>query len=208
MDEFLKWYFSGRPVAAANLGAEGYDHTLGDFSATAFTDRARDELRWLERLSALEPATPDDAIDRDLVLSQLRGSIALEAWPDWRRDPGGYLGTVFSALYTPLQRRLKPEGELVAAALSRLAEVPGVLAACRANLDPELAAPLLVKRGDQVLMLARHEAVEVSTSGEALDAGSRGQVIRVKNSASGQVVRMRVTGAGTVEPLGIGRITR
>lgn len=147
MDEFLKWYFSGRPVAAANLGAEGYDHTLGDFSAAAFTDRARDELRWLERLSALEPATPDDAIDRDLVLSQLRGSIALETWPDWRRDPGGYLGTVFSALYTPLQRRLKPEGELVAAALSRLAEVPGVLAACQANLDPDLAAPLLVQRG-------------------------------------------------------------
>lgn len=72
----------------------------------------------------------------------------------------------------------------------------------------QLAAPLLVKRGDPVLMLARHEAVEVSTSGEALDAGSRGQVVRVRNSASGQVVRMRVTGAGTVEPLDLARITR
>jgi flagella basal body P-ring formation protein FlgA len=32
--------------------------------------------------------------------------------------------------------------------------------------------------------------------------------VRVKNSGSGQVVRMRVTGAGTVEPLGSQPLTR
>ncbi|TFW29697.1 flagellar basal body P-ring formation chaperone FlgA [Massilia horti] len=65
----------------------------------------------------------------------------------------------------------------------------------------QLAAPILVKRGEQVVMLARREGIEVSTSGEALDAGGRGATVRVKNNASGQVVRMRVTGVGTVEPL-------
>jgi flagella basal body P-ring formation protein FlgA len=65
----------------------------------------------------------------------------------------------------------------------------------------QLAAPLLVRRGDQVVMLARRDGIEVSTSGEALDAGGRGALVRVRNSGSGQVVRMRVTGAGTVEPV-------
>ncbi|WP_020651610.1 flagellar basal body P-ring formation chaperone FlgA [Massilia niastensis] len=65
----------------------------------------------------------------------------------------------------------------------------------------QLAAPLVVKRGDQVLMVARHEGVEVSMAGEALDAGAHGAVVRVRNAASGQVVRMRVAGAGTVEPV-------
>ncbi|MEU8246030.1 DUF885 domain-containing protein [Nonomuraea sp. NPDC048916] len=147
MDEFLNWYFSGRPVVASHLGADGYDHTLGDFSSAAFTSRAREEAGWLERLSTPEAATPDDAIDRDLVLSQLRGSVALASWPDWRRDPAVYLSAIFTSMFTPFQQRLKPEPELVAAAVSRLAEVPGVLAACRANLDPDLAAPLLVQRG-------------------------------------------------------------
>ncbi|MEV6152955.1 DUF885 domain-containing protein [Nonomuraea sp. NPDC052129] len=147
MDEFLKWYFSGRPVVASTLGADGYDHTLGDFTAAAFAAREREEIVWLDRLSRLETPTPDDAIDRDLVLSQLRGSIALASWPDWRRDPAVYLSAIFTSMFTPFQRRLKPEPELVAAALSRLAEVPDVLAACRANLDAELAAPLLVQRG-------------------------------------------------------------
>ncbi|MGW0805695.1 DUF885 domain-containing protein [Nonomuraea sp. NPDC002799] len=147
MDEFLNWYFSDHPVAASNLGADGYDHTLGDLTASGWAARERAEARWLDRLSATEAATIDDAIDRDLVLSQLRGSIALAAWPEWRRDPGVYLSTIFGSMYQPFQRRLKPEPELVSAALARLAEVPGVLAACRANLDPDLAAPLLVKRG-------------------------------------------------------------
>lgn len=68
----------------------------------------------------------------------------------------------------------------------------------RAN---QLTAPLVVKRGDQVLMVARHDGVEVSMAGEALDSGARGAVVRVRNAASGQVVRMRVAEAGTVEPV-------
>jgi flagella basal body P-ring formation protein FlgA len=64
-----------------------------------------------------------------------------------------------------------------------------------------LAAPIAVKRGDGVMMVARHDGIEVSMAGEALDAGARNSVIRVKNSASGQVVRMRVVGAGAVQPL-------
>ncbi len=65
----------------------------------------------------------------------------------------------------------------------------------------QLSSPMMVKRGDQVLMVARHEGIEVSMAGEALDAGARGAVVRVRNTASGQVVRMRVAGAGTVEPV-------
>ena len=65
----------------------------------------------------------------------------------------------------------------------------------------QLTSPTMVKRGDQVLMVARHEGIEVSMAGEALDAGARGSVVRVRNAASGQVVRMRVAGAGTVEPV-------
>jgi len=64
-----------------------------------------------------------------------------------------------------------------------------------------LAAPIAVKRGDQVVMQAHQDGIEVSMAGEALDAGARGAVVRVKNSASGQIVRMRVLGAGAVQPV-------
>ena len=70
-----------------------------------------------------------------------------------------------------------------------------------------LSAPVLVKRGDAVVMVARIEGIEVSTAGEALDAGAKGAAVRVRNSTSGQTVRMRVTGAGTVEPVDMPRST-
>jgi flagella basal body P-ring formation protein FlgA len=72
----------------------------------------------------------------------------------------------------------------------------------------QLSAPLLVKRGEAVLMVARHEHAEISTSGEALDAGAAGALVRVRNLANGRVVRMRVTGAGTVEPVEIAGASR
>lgn len=65
----------------------------------------------------------------------------------------------------------------------------------------QLAAPIAVRRGDPVTMVARQDGIEVSMAGEAMDAGARGAVVRVKNGASGQVVRMRVLGPGTVQPL-------
>ncbi|HEY0488517.1 MAG TPA: flagellar basal body P-ring formation chaperone FlgA [Telluria sp.] len=71
-----------------------------------------------------------------------------------------------------------------------------------------LAAPILVKRGEPVVMVARIDAIEISTAGEALDSGARGAVVRVRNVSNGRIVRMRVTEAGTVEPVELAAITR
>jgi flagella basal body P-ring formation protein FlgA len=65
----------------------------------------------------------------------------------------------------------------------------------------QLSSPVMVKRGDAVMMVARREGIEVSSAGEALDAGARGATVRVRNANSGQVVRMRVAGPGQVEPV-------
>ncbi|GAA0392173.1 hypothetical protein Acor_17630 [Acrocarpospora corrugata] len=156
LDEFVDWYLDQYPVRADLLGADGYDRTLGDFTEAGFARRERAAELWLERLALVVPADLDDRIDHELALSYLRGAVASARWPDWRRDPAPYLGAVFGSLFTPFQQRLRPEAELVEAALARLAEVPGVLAACRDNLDPDLAADLLVRRGlDQALTARR-----------------------------------------------------
>ena len=62
-----------------------------------------------------------------------------------------------------------------------------------------LAAPILVKRGDLVNIVASRDQVTVTMSGEALDAGAKGSQVRVRNS-SGNIIRARVTGPGTVQP--------
>lgn len=62
-----------------------------------------------------------------------------------------------------------------------------------------VVTPPLVKRGQQVRIVARVDQVEVSMAGEAMDTGVRGALVRVKNS-SGTVIRARVVEAGVVEP--------
>ena len=138
---YLDWYFDQHPVQADTLGAPGYAHRLGDFSAAAFEHRERDATGWLARFED-EP----DGIDRDLVVSALRGDLLMAGWPAWRRDPSVYLFPVFTGLLLPFLHRLRPEPELVDGVVARLAEVPEVLASCRDNLDPELSAPRLVRR--------------------------------------------------------------
>lgn len=69
----------------------------------------------------------------------------------------------------------------------------------------QLSAPLLVKRGEPVVMVARFEALEISTAGEALDPGALHALVRVRNLANGRVVRMRVIAPGTVEPVELPR---
>jgi uncharacterized protein (DUF885 family) len=138
---YLDWYFDHHPVHADALGAPGYGHRLGDFSAGAFDSRQREAAGWLARFE-----TEPDGIDRDLIVSVLRGNSLMAGWPAWRRDPSVYLSPVFNGLLLPFLQRLRPEPELVDGVVARLAQVPQVLASCRTNLDAEQSAPLLVRR--------------------------------------------------------------
>lgn len=64
---------------------------------------------------------------------------------------------------------------------------------------------LLVKRNTEVTIIARNAGVEVHVAAEALESGRLGEVISVKNSRNGTVIRARVIAQDTVEPLGIPR---
>lgn len=64
-----------------------------------------------------------------------------------------------------------------------------------------LAAPVLVRRGDAVRIVAQRDGITVTVAGEAQEAGARGAVVRVRNSGNGRVIRARVVDAGTVQPV-------
>lgn len=61
-----------------------------------------------------------------------------------------------------------------------------------------LAKPLLVRRGQQVKMIANQDGIAATTLGEALENGEQGAVIRVKNLRSEKVIKAQVIEAGVV----------
>lgn len=86
---------------------------------------------------------------------------------------------------------------------SRIEEVAGLSARRRIRSQQllkqdMLVSPWLVRRGERVSMIARHGEIQAVTQGEALEDGRKGQVIRVKNLASGTIIDAQVTEPGTV----------
>jgi flagella basal body P-ring formation protein FlgA len=58
-----------------------------------------------------------------------------------------------------------------------------------------------VKHGQVVQIIARHQQIEVSAPGLALQNGAKGDTIRVRNTSTNKEIAARVTGPGVVEPL-------
>ncbi|WP_393949212.1 flagellar basal body P-ring formation chaperone FlgA [Kluyvera intermedia] len=63
----------------------------------------------------------------------------------------------------------------------------------------QLESPLLVERGQRVLMIAEQNGVEARTMGEAIKKGRKGEIIKVKNESSGRVVSAIVADTGVVK---------
>lgn len=61
-----------------------------------------------------------------------------------------------------------------------------------------LKPTLLVKRGQEVILLASAGTLSVRMSGKALTDGAKGDLIKVRNDASQRIVEGRVLGSGTV----------
>jgi flagella basal body P-ring formation protein FlgA len=60
-------------------------------------------------------------------------------------------------------------------------------------------APILIRRGEKVSIIASTGTVTVRMEGKALEAGARGDVITVLNLSSKQKVEARVLAPGKVQ---------
>lgn len=141
--------FAASPVSASAMGRTEFDERLDDVSAEAFAARDAAAAAMLARLDAIDDdgLSTDEAIDRDLARSVLRGRLIMAPFAQWRRDPVTYSSPITSGLFTLFLHRLRPDGDLVDAAVARLEQVDRVVDAGIANLDVELAHPLIVERG-------------------------------------------------------------
>lgn len=61
-----------------------------------------------------------------------------------------------------------------------------------------LTAPLLIRRGQQVTIVASQDGISASATGEALANGREGEVIRVRNLGSQKVIEAQVVEEGVV----------
>ncbi|MBK67093.1 MAG: flagella basal body P-ring formation protein FlgA [Rickettsiales bacterium] len=64
--------------------------------------------------------------------------------------------------------------------------------------DTDIAAPLIVEKGDFVTMILSNGRLQLTAKGRALDNGSKGETIRIVNKSSNKIVEGTVTAPQTV----------
>ncbi len=146
--DFVADELAASPTTATLLGVRGYDHLLPDLSAAAVVRQHQADDRWAARFGELadDDLTADEQIDRDLALAELRGRAVMRDWRRPERDPDLYGGAGLSGVFGLFLHRPLPPDELATAVAARLNGIGDLLAAGRAQLDPELASALLVRR--------------------------------------------------------------
>jgi len=147
-DEFLDTEFAESPVRASGLGLTEYDDRLDDLSEAAFDRRRVADAGWLERFRAVPDAELgfDERIDRDLVISTLRGRQIVEDFEVWRRQPDAYLNPGMSGTFGLFLHRLRPIEELVDSAIARMRLIPSNLTDGMRNLRPDMVPSIFLDR--------------------------------------------------------------
>jgi len=146
--DFLDAEFDDSPVRASQLGLTEYDDRLDDLSEAAFERRRASDARWLEAFRGVgdDGLGFDEGIDRDLVISILRGRQIVDDFEMWRRQPDVYLNPGMQGIFTLFLHRLRPLDELVDAAVARMRLIPGNLEDGTRNLRPEMVPSIFLDR--------------------------------------------------------------
>jgi uncharacterized protein (DUF885 family) len=142
---FLDEHFEERPTEASFFGLTEHDHRLGDATAAGHARRRAAAVGWLETFSAFDASllTPDQRVDQSLLQAHLGATVATAGFETWRRGATAYVDNGVFELFI---HGTRPEADATAAAVERLAQVPGQLQAARDNLDPALVDPDLLRQ--------------------------------------------------------------
>lgn len=136
-EQYFESCYRASPTTATDLGIHKYDHLLDDLSQSAIRARINELYAFRERFAALEADALGNGAAIDLVLIQ--NDIEMELWRleetrDWETDPSYYVAEPFFSIFLLASRDFAPLEERLTNLAARLALVPDLLAAARANL--------------------------------------------------------------------------
>lgn len=203
-------------VATADINREAKRKNWKDLNAKMNVFIPSEISRYRVCSQPLQAALPTGD-RRDL--SRLRYDIRCEDANGWEVDvtvkPDIYLpvivakntlerGTVISPSDIELKKRNISSSR--AGVITNPDEVVGLTVKRRIrDLQPispaQLEQPIMVERGQRVVMIAEQDGIEARTMGEAMKKGRKGDMIKVKNESSQRVVSAVVDNMGVVRML-------
>jgi uncharacterized protein (DUF885 family) len=137
VDDYFDAAFRYSPSMATYVGVHDHDAKLNDMSRAAYEARIQQLRGFLDRLGAIDRASLgfDARIDAEALERGIRSSLyGLDTLREWERNPMAYVSVPGSALDGLVKRDFAPAAERLRSVTSRLAQVPAVFEAAKANV--------------------------------------------------------------------------
>ena len=189
LDAFFSEYFSLLPVTATSAGMHDHDDRWPDLTEggrevrLAFYDRLTDEVRGFDE----GPLTPDEAADRDLLLSVLDAHRFAEV--DLREERWNPLEWVYllgDGIFSLISRDFAPLADRLASVAGRLEGMPAVLSAASESIVGHNGRPVARFHAEKALSQLPGipeligDALETAAAAEASDPAVAAIVPRLK----------------------------
>ncbi|MBY0489683.1 MAG: DUF885 domain-containing protein [Gemmatimonadaceae bacterium] len=145
VDRWLDAFARRHPSIAAGNGLHQYDGTMEDMSAAGIAREIAALKRERAELAAIADGalSPDARADRMILLGVIDGwLLEQETLANWRRNPMLYAVPIADGVHNLMVQAYAPADVRMRRIISKLAGVPGLLAAARTNLvnPPRLLA--------------------------------------------------------------------
>jgi uncharacterized protein (DUF885 family) len=143
LEAFLAEFFRLNPTFATAIGEHAHDDRWPDLTAAGRAERAAFDERWLAEFRAMTDLSPDEAIDRDLLIGELEAARFSET--ELREDAWNPLQWVYligDGLFTLNAREFAPLADRLASTAGRLEGMPAILDAARDTLVGHAGRPV------------------------------------------------------------------
>ncbi len=136
---FLDEFAADQPIAATNIGDHRFDGRWPDVSPAGEAATLALIDRWLAAFRGLDAASldADDAIDRDLIVSELEAErFAHTELQEQRWDPLSWVYVLGDGLFTLIAREFAPLADRLTSVAERLEGLPAFLADAATAIGP------------------------------------------------------------------------
>ncbi|HEV3081195.1 MAG TPA: DUF885 domain-containing protein [Gemmataceae bacterium] len=166
--QYLDVHFRQRPLEGTRLGDHRNDHLLDDLSREArkaWTERTRRTLHDLEQQFDYPKLSRANQIDYDIFKHHLTAALWLaEHTQPFEDDPRIYNDYISDSIFLPLTQSSLPRAVNVKNCVARMAYIPRVVAAARANLrnPPQVFVETAIRQNRGAIAFYEHGIFEVA----------------------------------------------
>jgi uncharacterized protein (DUF885 family) len=138
-DRFEEDYWSkllkANPSSATGIGVHDYDGQLEDYSQSAIQARKTDLEGMFQAIQNMDGLSSEQAIDAEILRAAIRSELLeLNSVRSWSSNPMMYVGSPGGAIDSLMKRNFKPKQKRLESVVSRLREVPKVIATMKTNV--------------------------------------------------------------------------